>query len=162
MYGILLPIMLILVINLFVFTLIIKKHCACHFKASLNQSTDKLLKKEKNIKRQTIIFMTCFMNLGLTWITGFLLIIPINDELVRTAIAFLFCVFNSLQGFFLFAIYVLVSKSRRIYMKYAAKLKKQKATNSLSTEASLKTRTDDLGNGTEVYFINPNNYYSKL
>jgi len=123
--------MLILITNIIIFTLIMRKHCSyclccccCLrlFKKRQNSmrlnADNQVLRREHSIRRQTIIFLTCFLNLGLTWITGFLLIIPIRSEYLRTAIAFLFCLFNSMQGFFLFVIYVLVSKSRKKYHSF--------------------------------------------
>lgn len=68
--------------------------------------------KETTSKRQTVIFSTCLVNMGLTWSFGFALIFPIHEN-VKTAFAFLFCLFNSFQGFLIFAIYILLSKSRR-------------------------------------------------
>ena len=78
--------------------------------------------KDTNLKQQTVIIGTCFINMGITWSFGFFLVLPF-DEYTKTVFAFFFCFFNSLQGFLIFTIYVLLSKSRRKYATYVAKEK---------------------------------------
>ena len=168
-----------------------KKHCSCCccclFKN--NNNTNKILinnsstslkndtTNRMNLRRQFIIFMTCFMNLGLTWLTGFFLIIPIENEYIRTGISLLFCLFNSMQGFFLFTIYILVSKSRRKHLKYSTqnnKLQRMKhflsPTTTTTTTTTITTKTNDSSanishvyynqsNNTEIYSVDD---YSKL
>ncbi len=169
-----------------------KKHCSCcccccclsknnnnNNNILINKCSTTSLKSDKtnrmNLRRQTIIFMTCFMNLGLTWLTGFFLIIPIENEYIRTGISFLFCLFNSMQGFFLFTIYILVSKARRNKQqltKYSTqnnnKLKRMK--HFLSPPTTITTKTNDSSatishvyynqsNDTEIYSLDD---YSKL
>jgi hypothetical protein len=96
-FGVIVPICTIIVINIIVFGLILKKHCsACYTenKAGI-----------KNTRKQTIILATSFVNLGITWSLAFVLFIPMQLYL-KTTIAVLFCLFNSLQGFFLFIVYI--------------------------------------------------------
>lgn len=152
------------------FTLIMKKHCGCFrisfmikTKTKIN-SSGSIKKRETNVRRQTIIFMTCFLNLGLTWITGYLLIIPIDNEYIRTSIAFLFCLFNSMQGFYLFIVYVLVSRSRKKYFKHSSQEKSKQMKLLASSVESNAKKSDDIfvnnqSNSTEIYYIDN---YSRL
>ena len=96
-----------------------RKHCKI---LQVSSETISSTNKDLNAKRQTIIISTCFFNLGITWLLGFLLIIPMNEYL-KTIIALMFCICSSLQGFFIFLIYVLLSKSRRKQLRYAAEMK---------------------------------------
>lgn len=97
-FGVVLPVLTIVVLNILVFALILKKHCNLCYSQSEQA-------RHRNIKKQTIILGTSFVNLGLTWSMAFLLLIPM-DVYAKTAVALLFCVFNSLQGFFLFLVYI--------------------------------------------------------
>ena len=120
-----------------------KKHCSnccccCYFKNKILINKSNNSDKNKTTRRQAIIFMTCFMNLGLTWLTGFFLIIPIDNQYIRTGISFLFCLFNSMQGFFLFTIYILISKSRRNNEKL-----KQMKHFLTSNKSNIKTNIDE-------------------
>lgn len=167
-----------------------KKHCSCccccclfknnnntnnNNKILINHSSTSLKNdttNRMNLRRQTIIFMTCFMNLGLTWLTGFFLIIPIENEYIRTGISFLFCLFNSMQGFFLFTIYVLVSKSRRKQLKYSTQNnnnKLQRMKHFLSPTTITTKTNDSSANISHIYYNQSNNTeiysvddYSKL
>jgi hypothetical protein len=70
--------------------------------------------------------------MGLTWTLGLFLQISL-DENVRTIIALAFCIFNSLQGFLMFTIYLIFSKSRRKYLKYVALTKMRRFKKALSS-----------------------------
>jgi hypothetical protein len=67
--------------------------------------------------------------MGITWLFGFMLIFPGMDEGVRLAFATLFCIFNSLQGFLIFVVYIVLSKSRRRYISFTAAEKYRKFKN---------------------------------
>ena len=95
--------------------MILKNHCICCKKFKVEKSNNN---NGKNMyrKRQMAIFSTCFVNMGLTWIFSLLVVVPTNEYL-KTIFAFLFCFFNSLQGFFIFFVYNILSKSRRAALK---------------------------------------------
>jgi hypothetical protein len=136
--GIIVPILVIVAINTIIFVIIMKKHCVC-----LNRSEQKgvVLKSTNsqgsNIKRQTVIMSTCFVNMGITWLFGFMLIFPELDESVRVTFAFFFCVCNSLQGFLIFVVYIVLSKSRRKYFRFAAAEKFRKLKNTVASSRDL-------------------------
>lgn len=98
------PICVIIIVNCIVFSLISRKHCFPKANTRSNESKS---------KRQTIIVSTCFVNMGLTWSLAFLLLAFRFENVTKTIVSFLFCFFNSLQGFWLFFVYVVMSKSRR-------------------------------------------------
>ncbi len=97
-FGVLVPVLTIILLNILAFLMILKKHC----KSCYNNNEQA---RRRNLKKQTIILGTSFVNLGLTWSMAFLLIIPMQVHM-KTAISLLFCIFNSLQGFFLFFVYI--------------------------------------------------------
>ena len=156
--GVILPIIIIVLVNLVIFVLILKKHCVClnelsrskSFFASSSNNINNSIRKDSNIKRQTVILSTCFVNMGLTWIFGFMLIFQNLDERVKVAFAFLFCIFNSFQGFLMFIIYIVLSKSRRKYFRFAAaekfrKLKSTISSNEFFDVSSKITRVTESG-----------------
>jgi len=108
------PISIILIFNSVLFCLILRKHCACFAKPKLEIA---VANKNSNPKRQTILLSTSFVNMGLTWLTGFLLVFQMN-EYAKTTLAFFFCLFNAFQGFLIFAVYVVLSKARRDCIKH--------------------------------------------
>jgi hypothetical protein len=115
-FAILVPIFLILLSNSILFGLIMRKHCACFSKRQLEIAT---VNKSTNSKRPNILLSTSFVNMGLTWLTGFLLIFQMN-EYVKTTLALFFCLFNAFQGFLIFSVYIVLSKARRDYIKQVA------------------------------------------
>ena len=62
------------------------------------------------------MIITCFLNMGLTWIFAFLAILP-ADDYTRTAFSLIFCILNSFQGFFIFSSYILLSKIKYLKVK---------------------------------------------
>lgn len=145
-FGILVPIISILIVNCVLFVLILRKHCLAL--KSPAKSLTSTSTKSSNLKRQTVILSTCFVNMGITWIFGFLVLLPV-DENTRIAFSFLFCIFNSIQGFLIFLIYIVLSKSRRNYMRYAAAEKLKKFRNAVST-----------GDFKSIHKTNSNNIYN--
>lgn len=113
-FSILMPIFLILIFNSIIFGLILRKHCVCFAKRKLQIA---VASKNTSPKRQTILLSTSFVNMGLTWLTGFLLVFQMN-EYVKTTLALFFCLFNAFQGFLIFAVYVVLSKARRDCIKH--------------------------------------------
>ena len=145
-FGIILPIIAILVVNIAIFVLIMRKHCVT-FNLKNKSAITSTASKKLNLKRQTVILSTCFINMGLTWTFGFFLVLPF-DEYTKTVFSFLFCLFNSLQGFLIFSIYILLSKSRRKYVKFAAaekfrKLKKSLYTSNETTISKKLSKSND-------------------
>lgn len=79
-------------------------------KSIYNYQSEQHFKRLK--KRLFAIFSTLTVNTGLTWLFGLFLIVPLN-ETARILFVFLFCIFNSFQGIFIFLTYVLVTKLRK-------------------------------------------------
>lgn len=85
--------------------MIAKNHC--RFK---KMSETKMESKNKNV-----IVSTSFLNMGITWSLGFIMLIDMG-EYVRLALALLFCLLNAFQGFFIFFVYIILSRSRRLML----------------------------------------------
>lgn len=104
------PIGVVVFVNIVLLLFIIKANFSCCRKDKMNlhkHSTRNSIRKY----RQRLISMiaTCSVNMGLTWIFAFIAVIP-ADDYTRTVFSFLFCFFNSFQGFFVFVAYILLSK----------------------------------------------------
>ena len=99
-WAVALPILIVLAINMVIFVLIINNVICTKTKLSSNQS------KSKISWYQFRMSVCIFFLLGFSWIFGFLSISM--DFVVFT---YLFCIFNSLQGFAIFAFYILREKS---------------------------------------------------
>lgn len=147
LFGVIIPILSIIIINIAVFGLILKKHCLCYTIGSQAKVT--------NSRKQAIILATSFVNLGITWSMAFFLIIPMHVY-YRTILATFFCILNSLQGFFLFLIYIVLTKSKRQLIKDTANEKFRKVkdifsshpdeTNKNIHEISVSSKTTSLYN----------------
>ena len=61
---------------------------------------------------------------ALTWIFGFLVTIPGNSDWIymKFAYALIFCLLNSTQGFQIFVVYILISRSRGDILKFKLQL----------------------------------------
>ena len=61
---------------------------------------------------------------ALTWIFGFLVTIPGNSDWIymKFAYALIFCLLNSTQGFQIFVVYILISRSRGKILKKKIKM----------------------------------------
>ncbi|XP_078666423.1 uncharacterized protein LOC144908582 isoform X2 [Branchiostoma floridae x Branchiostoma belcheri] len=91
-FGFLLPAGLILLFNTIVYIMVISKlTCRDRNKGKVSDP------KKGGTKQQLRIAITVMVLVGLTWIFGFFMI---NDG--RVVFSYLFCIFNSLQGFFIF------------------------------------------------------------
>lgn len=66
-------------------------------------------------KNKNVIVSTSFLNMGITWSLGFIMLIDMG-EYVRLALALLFCLLNAFQGFFIFFVYIILSRSRRLML----------------------------------------------
>lgn len=122
------PISIMLIINTGIYLLLCKNQCRCCGKVIGTEQFKVMriiLKSQKNLndmhrKRQIAILSTCFFNMGITWFFSILVMIPSNVY-TQTIFAFLFCFFNSLQGFFIFFVYNFLSKSKRENLKQSFK-----------------------------------------
>ena len=76
-----------------------------------------------------------YLNLGLTWLFGFLVTIPGNDSWIylKFVYAMLFSILNSTQGFHIFVVYIIVSRKRHEILK-------KKLALSMKSLAELKLR----------------------
>ena len=107
---VLVPIGVIVLINIILFTLIARQHfsCFCFKRVKITRN----LSKSSTIRyRQRLLsmIMTCFVNMGLTWVFAFLAIIP-GDS--KDLFLIIFCILNSFQGFFILIAYIVLSKIR--------------------------------------------------
>ena len=102
MYGFLPPLVLTMTINLIIYCIIIDK-------AILRRAKIKSTVSKKDMQKQQIVMATCvFFLLGFTWIFGLLAVSG-----GKTIFSYLFCLFNTLQGFFLFFFHVFRERSAR-------------------------------------------------
>lgn len=61
---------------------------------------------------------------AITWIFGFLVTIPGNADwiYIKFVYALIFCILNSTQGFQIFIVYILISRSRADILKFKLQL----------------------------------------
>lgn len=103
------PVLTVLLVNVSIFAIIVKK-VVCARQKGLRSSQPTKLRKWYQFRMAVCVFFL----LGLTWIFGFA---SIGDS--SLAFAYLFCVFNSLQGFSLFVFFVLREKNaRRLWSEF--------------------------------------------
>lgn len=91
-YTTLIPICCILLMNFILFVPIIKE-IQQHI-----STRSEVFKKNTSYVHKATITISCTLLLGLTWIFGVFLVIKELQEVFQ----WLFCIFNSLQGFFIF------------------------------------------------------------
>ena len=107
-FSALLPIAMLLLVNIFVFTLVFRSIAATGKGIRTNQS------ERKQAKEKLIACLFNFVLLGLSWTFGFFAIGPTNSILF----SYLFCSTTTLQGFFLFVLCVVRDPStHRLWMK---------------------------------------------
>ncbi|XP_071508191.1 adhesion G-protein coupled receptor G2-like [Diadema antillarum] len=97
--GLLIPVAVILLINVIIFILVIRQ-------LALSANVGGKVKKDKQAERRETIervqnAITILVLLGLTWVTGYLLLI----DGIRDVVQALFILFNSFQGLFIFLVY---------------------------------------------------------
>ena len=114
---VLVPICAIIFVNLILFIEIARSHYSCkkHEFRQYNSSSSEKIRRQ----RAFIMTMTCFFNMGLTWILTFFAIIPGTTQYPFT---YIFCILNTLQGFFIFLVYVLLSKFKYVAKKFQKKI----------------------------------------
>lgn len=122
-FGALLPIAIILLINLVLFILIGLSH------SNIIKKRNKYLHKketidEKGVKQEIILILTCFVNTGLTWLFGFLVTLPAEGDWIyaRFVYGLIFCLLNATQGFQIFFTYFIISKRRRKLLEEKLKI----------------------------------------
>ncbi|XP_078672770.1 adhesion G-protein coupled receptor G7-like isoform X1 [Branchiostoma floridae x Branchiostoma belcheri] len=110
-YGFLLPAGLVLLFNVIVYIVVIGK-LACG-----GRTDGRVADPESGATRQNLrIAIAVMVLVGLTWVFGFFMI---SDG--RTVFSYLFCIFNSLQGFFIFIFHCLRQKEvQNLWFKYCS------------------------------------------
>eukprot|EP00057_Strongylocentrotus_purpuratus_P009649 XP_011664123.1 PREDICTED: G-protein coupled receptor 64-like [Strongylocentrotus purpuratus] len=97
--GLLIPMSIILLINIVIFILVVRQ-----LLRSAN-ITGRMKREAKIERRETIErvqnAICILLLLGLTWVTGYLLLIPLFSQVAQP----IFVVLNSFQGFFIFLLY---------------------------------------------------------
>eukprot|EP00057_Strongylocentrotus_purpuratus_P004425 XP_003728667.2 PREDICTED: G-protein coupled receptor 126 [Strongylocentrotus purpuratus] len=97
--GLLIPMSIILLINIVIFILVVRQLIR-----SAN-ITGRVKGEAKEERRETIVrvqnAICILLLLGLTWVTGYLLLIPFFSQVAQP----IFVVLNSFQGFFIFLLY---------------------------------------------------------
>ena len=100
--SVIVPIAVILAANIAIFFFIIKDFLVCFGGSDENNlSTHK--------KRFLTITVTCFSNMGIAWIFGFLVTIQ-TETSIKIVFETIFCVFNSLQGFLVCLAYLVLAR----------------------------------------------------
>nr|QVK45650.1 G protein-coupled receptor [Proales similis] len=138
-FSVILPITSVIIFNTILFLLVIKRQCT--------GGSQKNMIKKGDINRQVIIIATTFVNMGISWSLGLVLIIPM-EEIPKTIISFVFCFFNSLQGFLIFSVYNIISKTRRKYLRNAVVNNLKNLGKSKSTTTSIHFRRTTSSNNT--------------
>jgi len=104
------PIVTIMLINFSLLLVVLKSVITASKSNGLRSTQSSQLRTWYQFRMAICLFFL----LGLTWIFGFL---SISDA--RTVFAYLFCVFNSLQGFVIFVFFVLREKNaRRLWSEF--------------------------------------------
>ena len=81
--------------------------------------------------------------MGLTWIFTVFAIIPGTMQYPFT---YIFCILNTLQGFFIFVVYVLLSKIKYATKKFQKKISANFKMNKSETESQKEVTEDDIKN----------------
>ena len=125
-FAVLLPIGLILIGNFAIIFMVMR---------SLIRTKAKAVGQGKDIAQQAKIAFAASSLLGLTWIFG---VLAVGD--LRDFFQYLFTIFNSLQGFFIFFFYTLRNPEVKKAWMIALGLREEKSTNSFtdSTAATMR------------------------
>jgi len=107
-YTTVVPMSVVMVMNLLLFFPIVREIQNHIYMREKTQRKHELL-------RRVLSTFSCSLLLGLTWLFGFF--IMLNRETAR-AFEWLFCIFNSLQGFFIFVFHVLRNKEAIGYWRH--------------------------------------------
>eukprot|EP00057_Strongylocentrotus_purpuratus_P005180 XP_003730375.2 PREDICTED: G-protein coupled receptor 64 [Strongylocentrotus purpuratus] len=96
--GLLIPIAIILLANIVIFSLVVRRLIKS---ANVASNSDAAGTNRKASIERIKNAVSVLLLLGLTWVTGYLTLIDTTSQVTQT----LFIVFNSLQGFFIFILY---------------------------------------------------------
>eukprot|EP00057_Strongylocentrotus_purpuratus_P021823 XP_011676297.1 PREDICTED: G-protein coupled receptor 64 [Strongylocentrotus purpuratus] len=97
--GLLVPMAIILLINIVIFILVVRQLIRSANIAGRVKGEAKVERQEAIERVQNAICI--LLLLGLTWVTGYLLLIPLFSQVAQP----IFVVLNSFQGFFIFLLY---------------------------------------------------------
>lgn len=113
-FGVIVPIGIIILLNMGLFFMIAISH------TNLVKIRNKYLHQteqedEKVVKKEFVFLLSCFINTGMSWLFGFLVTIPTQNEWIymRFTFGLIFCLLNSTQGFQIFFTYFIISNRRR-------------------------------------------------
>ncbi len=124
-FTVLIPISIMLMFNIFIFIGVLKSVFCIQMRIDLRTSQSVKTRSWYQFRMAICIFFL----LGLTWIFGF---VSIGDA--RLVFAYLFCIFNSLQGFAIFAFFVLRERNaRKLWFEFARMCSDTKIINSGKT-----------------------------
>ncbi|XP_030829447.1 adhesion G-protein coupled receptor G2-like [Strongylocentrotus purpuratus] len=97
--GLLIPMAIILLINIVIFVLVVRQLLRS---ANIGGRAKREAKAERRETIERVQNVICILLLlGLTWVTGYLLLIPLFSQVAQP----IFVVLNSFQGYFIFLLY---------------------------------------------------------
>ncbi|XP_078578043.1 adhesion G-protein coupled receptor G7-like [Branchiostoma floridae x Branchiostoma japonicum] len=108
-YGFLVPLGVILIFNTIMYIIVIRSLTCAYISRGKLLKNKRTRKLRSEILKQLRISVTVMVLVGLTWGFGFFLYI----EDAGIVFAYLFCIFNSLQGFFIFIFQCVMQKTVR-------------------------------------------------
>ena len=116
--SLLVPIGLIIVFNLVIFSMVVRKFIITTSDKSALRTSEKRLSKRKLHKQRLQNALTVMTLIGLTWSIGYLnLVQPISFP-----IQLIFCLLNTLQGYFIFMLYGVRQPEVRRHWKHCCAL----------------------------------------
>ncbi|CAH1248779.1 ADGRG4 [Branchiostoma lanceolatum] len=132
-FGFLLPVGLVLLFNTTVYILVISKLvCRRRIEGRVADSGSTAMKQQLRIAIAVMVLV------GLTWIFGFFMI---SDG--RIVFSYLFCIFNSLQGFFIFIFHCLRQKEvQNMWFKHCCCLVENSCKDKSSAGKSSSNQSD--------------------
>ena len=136
--GVVVPVILIFIKNFIVLVLVLRGITTSQFKKH----------RKRELMSSARIAFACSILLGTTWIFG---ILAIGD--LRYFFQCLFCVFNSLQGCFIFLFYTVRNTEARKHWSRALQPQKSRAYSTVSG-----TRSSRLGSSGKICLQKPENF----
>ncbi|XP_030850108.1 adhesion G-protein coupled receptor G7 [Strongylocentrotus purpuratus] len=142
--GLLIPMSIILLINIVIFILVVRKVLRSANIAG-QVEREATIERRETIERVQNAICILFL-LSLTWVTGYLLLIPLFSQVAQP----IFVVLNSFQGFFIFLLYCVRKPHIRKQLRLTCfdKFLKKEA----STSSGVPTKDD---NSDPVCMFNP-------
>ncbi|XP_047141690.1 adhesion G-protein coupled receptor G2 isoform X3 [Hydra vulgaris] len=142
--GILLPVCLVMVSNIFILISVLR---------TINRNSD-LHNNNKNKKKVRIVF-TCSLLLGTTWLFAVLAVGKARD-----IFQWLFCIFNSLQGLFIFFFYTVENKKvKEQWMLFMWGKLRRKKTKKTTVNSKMRTISQTT---TISYFTNSKERFNNM